>query len=93
MASQMASTTSIPSVIVSGMGLFAATFGVALYSEIDIISSMCMLMARGAVVSMVSVIFALPALLLLCDRLICATTAGMKQPKQPEISNVEVYVK
>ena len=45
-------TTSIPSVIVSGMGLFAATFGVALYSEIDIISSMCMLMARGALISM-----------------------------------------
>ena len=58
-------TTSIPSVIVSGMGLFAATFGVALYSEIDIISSMCMLMARGALISMASVIFTLPALLLL----------------------------
>lgn len=86
-------TTSIPSVIVSGMGLFAATFGVALYSDIDIISSMCMLMARGAVISMASVIFALPALLLLCDRLICATTAGMRQPKRPKISNQEVYVK
>lgn len=70
--------TSIPSIIVSGMGLFAATFGVAVYSDIDIISSMCMLMARGAVVSMISVIFILPALLLLCDKLICATTAGMK---------------
>ena len=85
--------TSIPSIIVSGMGLFAATFGVALYSEIDIISSMCMLMARAAVISMVSVIFALPALLLLCDKLICATTAGMKRPKGPQISNVEVYAK
>lgn len=85
--------TSIPSIIVSGMGLFAATFGVALYSELDIISSMCMLMARGAVVSMVSVIFALPALLLLCDRLICATTAGMKQSKNYKVSNQEVYVK
>lgn len=86
-------TTSIPSVIVSGMGLFAATFGVALYSEIDIISSMCMLMARGALISMASVIFTLPALLLLCDKLICATTAGMRQPKHPKISNQEVYVK
>ena len=86
-------TTSIPSVIVSGMGLFAATFGVALYSELDIISSMCMLMARGAIISMASVIFILPALLLLCDKLICATTAGMKRPKDPQISNVEVYVK
>ena len=86
-------TTSIPSVIVSGMGLFAATFGVALYSEIDIISSMCMLMARGALISMASVIFTLPALLLLCDKLIRATTAGMKQPKHPKISNQEAYVK
>ena len=77
--------TSIPSILVSGTGLFAATFGVALYSELDIISSMCMLMARGAVVSMVSVIFALPALLLLCDRLICATTAGMKQKQNDKV--------
>ncbi len=71
-------TASIPSIIVSGMGLFAATFGVAIYSDIDMISSMCMLMARGAVVSMICVIFILPSLLLLCDKLITATTAGMK---------------
>ena len=70
--------TSVPSIIVSGMGLFAATFGVALYSDIDIISSMCMLMARGALISVASVILILPALLLLCDRLVCATTAGMR---------------
>ncbi len=69
--------TSIPSIIVSGMGLFAATFGVAVYSDIDIISSMCMLMARGAIVSMVCVIFILPALLMLCDKLVCKTTLGM----------------
>ena len=72
-------STSIPSIIVSGMGLFAATFGVAVYSDIDIISSMCMLMARGAVVSMLCVIFFLPALLMLCDGLIRATTLGMKK--------------
>lgn len=72
-------STSIPSIIVSGMGLFAATFGVALYSNIDIISSMCMLMARGAVVSMLSVILVLPALLLLCDGLIRATTLDMRK--------------
>ena len=69
--------TSIPSVIVSGMGLFAATFGVALYSNIDIVSSMCMLLARGAIISMVLVILVLPALLMLCDRIICKTTFGM----------------
>ena len=72
-------STSIPSIIVSGMGLFAATFGVAVYSDIDIISAMCMLMARGAVVSMLCVIFILPALLMLCDGLIRATTLGMKK--------------
>ena len=71
-------STSIPSIIVSGMGLFAATFGVAIYSDIDIIRSMCMLMARGAIVSMLCVILILPALLLLCDRLVCATTLGMR---------------
>ena len=71
-------STSLPSIIVSGMGLFAATFGVAIYSDIDIISSMCMLMARGAIVSMLCVILILPALLLLCDRLVCATTLGMR---------------
>ena len=70
-------STSIPSIIVSGMGLFAATFGVAVYSDIDMISSMCMLMARGAVISMVMVIFVLPALLMLCDGLICRTTFDM----------------
>jgi hypothetical protein len=71
--------TSVPSIIVSGLGLFAATFGVALYSDIDIISSICMLMARGAIISMLSVIFILPALLMVFDKVICATTVGMRQ--------------
>lgn len=71
--------TSIPSIIVSGVGLFAATFGVALYSDIDMISSLCMLMARGAIVSMVCVIFILPAFFMLCDKLICVTTYGMRK--------------
>lgn len=69
--------TSIPSIIVSGMGLFAATFGVALYSDIEIISSMCMLMARGAIISMLLVILVLPALFMLADKVICKTTIGM----------------
>ena len=73
--------TSIPSIIVSGMGLFAATFGVALYSDIEIISSMCMLMARGAIISMLLVIFVLPALFMLFDKIICKTTIGMTKRK------------
>ena len=77
-AINIALSTSIPSIIVSGLGLFSATFGVAVYSDIDIISSLCMLMARGAVVSMLCVIFILPALLMLFDGLIRHTTLGMK---------------
>ncbi len=70
-------STSIPSIIVSGMGLFSATFGVAVFSNLDIVSSLCMLLARGAVISMVLVILTLPALLMLCDKIICKTTLGM----------------
>lgn len=70
-------STSIPSIIVSGMGLFAATFGVALYSNIDIVGSMCMLMARGAIISVLLVLLVLPALLILCDGIVCRTTRGM----------------
>ncbi|HCH28914.1 MAG TPA: hypothetical protein DEW35_05340, partial [Ruminococcaceae bacterium] len=81
--------TSIPSIIVSGVGLFAATFGVALYSDIEIISSMCMLMARGAIISMLLVIFILPAMFMLFDKLICKTTLGMTQIDQRKEIEVE----
>lgn len=70
--------TSIPSIIVSGTGMFAATFGVALYSDIEIVSSMCMLMARGAVLSMLLVTFVLPAMFMLLDKIICKTTLDMR---------------
>ena len=60
------------------MGLFAATFGVAMYSQIDIVRSMCMLLARGALISMACVLLFLPALLMLCDGLVRHTTIGMK---------------
>ncbi len=63
---------------VSGMGLFAATFGVAVYSNIDIVSSMCMLMARGALISVVCVILMLPAFLMLLDGVVRHTTLNMK---------------
>ena len=69
---------SVPSIIVSGMGLFAATFGVAVYSNIDIVSSMCMLMARGALISVVCVILMLPAFLMLLDGVVRHTTLNMK---------------
>lgn len=72
-------SASVSSVIVSALGLFAATFGVAVYSDIDIISSLCKLMARGAIVSMFCVIFLLPAMFLLLDRVICATSLDIKK--------------
>ena len=81
-AVRIALATSIPSIIVSGMGLFSATFGVAVYSNIDIISSMCMLMARGAIISMVLVILALPAMLMLFDGLIIHTTMHMRDAEK-----------
>ena len=75
-------STSIPSILVSALGLFAATFGVAVYSDIDIISSMCSLMARGAIISMFCVVLILPAMLMLFDKIIRATTLGFKAKKQ-----------
>lgn len=86
-------STSIPSILVSGFGLFAATFGVAVYSDIDIIGSMCMLMARGAAISMICVIFFLPALLMLCDKLVCVTTFGIKPSKKIKQTEVNVNEK
>ena len=77
---------SIPSIIVSAMGLFSATFGVALYSDVDIISSLCDLMARGAIVSMFAVILFLPAMFMLFDKMICVTSSGFRN-KNAEPSN------
>lgn len=77
---------SIPSIIVSAMGLFSATFGVALYSDVDIISSLCDLMARGAIVSMFAVILFLPAMFMLFDKMICVTSIGFRN-KNAEPSN------
>ena len=75
----IALSTSIPSIIVSSTGLFVATLGVAIYSNIDMISAICMLLARGAIISMAIVILVLPALFMLFDKLICNTTKEMKQ--------------
>ena len=77
---------SIPSIIVSAMGLFSATFGVALYSDVDIISSLCDLRARGAIVSMFAVILFLPAMFMLFDKMICVTSIGFRN-KNAEPSN------
>ena len=70
---------SAQSILVSGVSFFASTFGVGLYSNVDIISSMCSLIARGALCSVAVVLFLLPAMLLLCDGFIVRTTVGMKK--------------
>lgn len=69
-------STSMPSIIVSALGFFAATFFVGLYSDIDMISSMCNLMARGAIISMFSVIFILPAMFVIFDKFIIHSSLG-----------------
>ena len=74
--------TSIPSIIVSAMGLFAATVGVAIYSDVDMIASLCALMARGALISMLCVILILPAMFMLFDKLIGVTTIGFRPKKE-----------
>ncbi len=74
----IAHKTSIQSIVVSAMSFFAATFGVGLYSKITLISSLCILMARGALISMCTVIFVLPAVLLLFDSIIIRTSRGFK---------------
>lgn len=70
--------TSISSIVVSALCFFGATFGVGAYSKIEMISSLCTLMSRGAIISMVTVVTVLPAFLLVFDKLICKTTIGMK---------------
>lgn len=70
--------TSIKSIMVSALGFFAATFGVGMYSNVDMISQLCTLMSRGAIISMVTVICVLPSMLMLLDKPIRATTLGMK---------------
>ena len=78
-AAKIAIKTAVPSIIVSGTVLFAATIGVAAYSRADMISSLTMLIARGAVISIVAVPAFLPPLLILADPLIIRTTMGMKK--------------
>ena len=79
-------TYSMPSILVSALSFFASTFGVGIYSNIDLISSMCNLLARGAMVSMMSVILVLPSLLLLLDPVVIRTTMGMKAARNAKLS-------
>ncbi len=84
-AVQTALGASIRSIITSALGFFAATVGVAVYSEIGMISSLCLLLSRGALISMVVVIGVLPSMFMLFDKLICKTSAGFGQEKKRHI--------
>ena len=86
----IAHKTSIQSIFVSAMSFFASTFGVGMYSGISVISSLCMLMARGALISMVTVVFALPSVLLLFDPIIIRTSRGFisKKPMNKDIEEI-----
>ena len=84
-AIQIALSTSIPSIIVSALGFFAATFGVGCIASVDMIGSLCTLMARGAMISMFVVIFILPSLFVLCDKLIINTSIGFKPKKNQDM--------
>lgn len=69
---------SAQSIIVSALSFFAATIGVGLYSNIDMISSLCILMARGALISMVVVVLILPSLFMVFDKIIIKTSKGFR---------------
>ncbi len=85
-----AMTSSVQSVIVSALSFFASTFGVGMYSNIDMISSLCVLMARGALISMVVVILVLPSMFMLFDKLIVATSMGFK-PESEKKNHKELH--
>lgn len=77
-AIDFAVSTSVNSIVVSGLCFFGATFGVGIYSNIEMIGSLCTLMGRGAIISVITVVLMLPAFLMIFDKLICKTTLGMK---------------
>lgn len=80
-------STSIKSVITSALGFFAATVGVAFYSDIGLISSLCVLLSRGALISMVVVIGVLPSMFMIFDKLICKTSSGFNPPAGTPVSH------
>ena len=73
---------SLESIITSGLSFFAATFGVSCYSQVEMIGSICTLLARGAIISMVVVLFILPAMFMIFDKLICVTSIGFLGDKK-----------
>ena len=80
-AISIAHKTSMPSIISSGLSFFAATFGVSLYSQVEMIGAICTLLARGAIISMIVVVMILPAMFMIFDKVICKTSIGFLKKK------------
>ena len=95
-AISIAHKTSMLSIISSGLSFFAATFGVACYSQVDMIGSICTLLARGAIISMCVVILVLPAMFMIFDKPICRLSVGflgkkgkVEQGSLKQVSTIE----
>ncbi len=88
-AAEIALESSIPSILTSALGFFAATIGVGIYSDVDLISSLCLLIARGALISMAVVFLFLPSFYLLCDGLIMKTSWGLKKKIKTQTAGLE----
>lgn len=83
----IAHKTSMPSIISDGLSFFAATFGVACYSKVDMIGSICTLLARGAIISMIVVILVLPAMFMIFDKIICKTSIDFSEKRRRKRRN------
>ena len=88
----IALSTSVSSIVGSALSFFAATVGVAFYSRIDMIGALCTLMSRGAIISMFVAIFILPAMFVVFDRVICATSTnfGPSRRGKPDAEKVNM---
>ena len=85
---RIAHESSMKSILISGCSFFAATFGVGLYSKIDMISSICTLLSRGAIISTIVVICVLPAMFMIFDKIILKTTIGFGSHKQKSAESI-----
>ena len=82
----IAHKTSMLSIVTSGCSFFACTFGISVYSQVDMIGSICTLLSRGALISMIVVIFVLPAMFMLFDKLIVKTSIGFLGKKKKAVN-------
>lgn len=87
-AIKIAHETSMKSILISGISFFAATFGVSVYSKVDMIGSICTLLSRGAIISTIVVLLVLPAMFMIFDKVIVHTSIGFLPKKETNKKNV-----